>query len=35
VQAENVNNNSIDYMFLTFTMAEQNMTELSGAATEK
>jgi hypothetical protein len=36
VQAKNVNSNAVDYdMFLAFTMVQQIMTELSGAATEK
>jgi hypothetical protein len=35
VQAENVNGNATDGMYLAFTMVRQIMTELSGAATEK
>jgi hypothetical protein len=34
VQAKNVNINAMD-VFLGFTMVQQIMTELSGAATEK
>jgi hypothetical protein len=34
VQAESVNNNVMDNMFLAFTMVQQIMTELSGAMIE-
>jgi hypothetical protein len=36
VQAKNVNSNTVhDDMFLAFTMVQQIMTELSGAAKER
>jgi hypothetical protein len=35
MQAQNVNINATDDAFLAFTMVQQIMTELSGAATEK
>jgi precorrin-4 methylase len=35
MQDKNVKSNATDAMFLAFTMVQQMMTELSGAATEE
>jgi hypothetical protein len=35
VQAKNVNNNGMDSMYLAFTVVQQIMAELSGAAAEE
>jgi hypothetical protein len=35
MKEEIVNSNAINYMFVAFTMVQQVMTELSGAASEE